>query len=98
MANPLLATHEAEGGPPAFDRIRPEGAEAAIDQVASQSRAELHAMLPAVDASVQRVTQDRLIRGFEEVRERLARTWGAWSKYLVWDSRNKELGIGDLHP
>jgi oligopeptidase A len=75
MANPL-STHEAEGGAPAFDRIRPEHAEAAIDQVVSQSRAGLHAMLSAVDASAQRLTQDRVVREFEELCERLARAWG----------------------
>ncbi|MGH8456280.1 MAG: oligopeptidase A, partial [Stenotrophobium sp.] len=70
MQNPLLQT--APGTLPAFDRIKPEHAEPALDAVLAQNRAELAALLE----KNQSPDWDSLIEPLEEMGDRISRSWG----------------------
>ncbi|SEP89920.1 oligopeptidase A [Solimonas aquatica] len=71
MSNPLL--RDALRQPlPAFDAIAPEHAEAALDAVLAQNRAELAALL----ASGGPYTWENLIEPLEEMSDRVQRAWG----------------------
>jgi oligopeptidase A len=61
---------------PAFDRIRPEDAEPAIDAALAVGRAGLAALLAAARAPGWRPTWEGLIEPLEELSDRIARTWG----------------------
>ena len=80
MSNPLLEMAErgdpgASAGLPAFDRIRPEHAEPAIDALLSRNRAEVKARL---EAGVE-PTWDGFIEPLEEAGDGLGRVWSAIS-------------------
>ena len=72
MDNPLLAPASA-GALPAFDRIRPEQAEPAVDAVLERNRAELATLLgdPA-----KTYNWETLVEPLEEMSDRLGRAWG----------------------
>ncbi|HET8881259.1 MAG TPA: M3 family metallopeptidase [Solimonas sp.] len=71
MQNPLL--RDAIAQPlPAFATIRPEHAEAALDEVLAQNRADLQKLL-ASDAAP---TWDSLIEPQEDMSDRIQRAWG----------------------
>ncbi|MDD3763262.1 MAG: M3 family metallopeptidase [Nevskiales bacterium] len=71
MQNPLLA--DPIGNPlPAFDQIRPEHAEAAIDDVLSRNRSELEALLSRAETP----TWESLVEPLEELGDRIQRIWG----------------------
>ncbi len=71
MNNPLLA--DAVGTPlPAFDRILPEHAEAALDEVLAQNREALRVLLEREQAP----DWNSLIEPLEELGDRLQRVWG----------------------
>ncbi len=67
MINPLLTKHPL----PAFDAIRPEHVEPAIDRVLADNRAELDALL----AATEQYTWDNLIAPIEAMDDRLNRAW-----------------------
>jgi oligopeptidase A len=79
--NPLLATaanastHDLDALP-AFDRIRPEHAEPAIDAVLADSRAGLARLLTEARSPDWRPTWENLIEPLEDMGDRVARTWG----------------------
>ncbi len=75
LENPLLTLGNADGVP-AFDRIRPEHAEPAIDEVLAHNRAQLEALLSAATASPVPPTWDELVEPLADMNERLARAWG----------------------
>ncbi|HEX4895417.1 MAG TPA: M3 family metallopeptidase [Solimonas sp.] len=70
MSNPLLRS-AIEQPLPAFDEIRPEHAEPALDAALAQNRAELARLLAAAPTS-----WDGLIEPQEEMSDRLQRVWG----------------------
>ncbi|HUS25028.1 MAG TPA: oligopeptidase A, partial [Candidatus Binatia bacterium] len=78
-SNPLLAGDAL----PAFDRIRPEYAEPAIDAVLAQNRAQLPEVLAAGAA-----TWDSLADPLEEMSDRLARVWSSIGH--LWAVRNDD--------
>jgi oligopeptidase A len=61
---------------PAFDRIRPEHAEPAIDAVLATNRARLAALLGETRADEGDGGWERLVEPLEEMSDRLARAWG----------------------
>jgi oligopeptidase A len=67
MENPLLDINLL----PPFSRIRPEHVEPAIDQVLTENRATLNALLERGGP----YTWDNLIQPLEEMEDRLNRTW-----------------------
>jgi len=71
MTNPLLAPVDPNTLP-AFDRILPEHAEAAIDAVIAENRARLEALL----ARNAEPTWETLIEPLEDFSDRVARAWG----------------------
>jgi oligopeptidase A len=73
MENPLLAA-ASPAALPAFDRIRPEHAEPAVDAVLAQNRAELGRLLTQAGGGT--VAWETLIDPLEEMGDRLARAWG----------------------
>ncbi len=75
MENPLLKSPTIDNGLPAFDRIRPEHAEAAVDAVLAENRASLETLLGEPGAAAAR-TWEGLNGPLEEMGERLARAWG----------------------
>jgi oligopeptidase A len=75
MNNPLLAP-PAPDRLPAFDAIRPEHAEAAIDAVLAESRARLDALLAKTSDPDWSPTWEALIEPLEELSDRVARVWG----------------------
>jgi oligopeptidase A len=83
MSNPLLDLAE-HGQLPAFDRIRPEHAEPAIDALLAQNRTELKSRLE----SAADPTWDDFIEPLEEMGDRLARAWSAVSH--LWGVLNTE--------
>lgn len=71
MENPLL--RDALAQPlPAFDAIRPEHAQAALDAVLAQNRAELERLL----ADARAPSWDTLIEPLEDMGDRIQRAWG----------------------
>jgi len=60
---------------PAFDQIRPEHAEPAIDAVLADNRAKLATLLASVDDSSS-ASWATLIEPLQDMAERLARAWG----------------------
>src|SRR3546814_11561419 len=88
MQNPLL--RDAIAQPlPAFATIRPEHAEAALDEVLAHCRAEL-AKLLASDAPP---TWDSLIEPQEDMSDRIQRAWGPVS-HLFSVNRSEERRVG----
>ena len=71
MQNPLLLDPAAAPLPP-FDRIRPEFAEAALDEVLAANRSALEALL----AAQQTPTWEGLVEPLEDLGDRLQRVWG----------------------
>jgi oligopeptidase A len=63
-------------GVPAFDRIRPEHAEPAVDAVLAHNRAQLQALLSAVTNSAVPPTWEEFVEPLADMNERLARAWG----------------------
>jgi oligopeptidase A len=73
MENPLL---DATGpGRPAFDRIRPEHAEPAVDAVLAANRERLQQIVDRIAAGAA-PTWESLIEPLDVMSERLARAWG----------------------
>ena len=70
MSNPLLA--DAPNTLPAFDRITPELAEPALDDVLARNRTELKALLARNAAP----TWDSFIEPLEEMGDRVSHAWG----------------------
>ena len=60
---------------PAFDRIRPEHAEPAVDAVIAHNRGQLESLLSAT-GSAAHTTWDGLVEPLADMNERLARAWG----------------------
>jgi oligopeptidase A len=75
MQNPLLLDPAAAPLPP-FDRIRPEFAEVALDEVLAANRAALERLLAAQDAPDALPTWESLIEPLEDLGDRLQRVWG----------------------
>jgi len=71
MENPLLAP-AAPGALPAFDQIRPEHAEPAIDSVLADNRKALDALLAAPGEP----SWETLIEPLEDMGDRVSRAWG----------------------
>ena len=71
MSNPLTATH-AHSPLPAFDQIKPEHAEPALDVALAQNRAELKALLEKNSAP----NWNSLIEPLEEMSDQVSRVWG----------------------
>ncbi len=61
---------------PAFDRIRPEDAEPAIDAALAQGRDGLAALLAEARSPGWRPTWEGVVEPLEEAGDRIARTWG----------------------
>jgi oligopeptidase A len=77
MDNPLLMSLELVSGTlPAFDRIRPEDAEPAVDAVLSANRAALQALLARAEGSGDGPTWESLVEPLDDLSERLGRVWG----------------------
>ncbi len=68
-------TSVASSSLPAFDQIRPEHAEPAIDAVLAANRSKLATLLAAVDDSPG-ASWASLIEPLQDIGERLARSWG----------------------
>jgi oligopeptidase A len=83
MSNPLLDIAE-RGELPAFDRIRPEHAEPAIDTLLAHNRAALTRRL----ADPVEPTWENLAEPLEELGDRLARCWSAIGH--LWGVLNTE--------
>jgi oligopeptidase A len=74
MDNPLLVP-VSSSDLPAFDRIRPEHAEPAIDAVLAENRSKLATLLSTL-GEPQSAAWDALIEPLQDMGERLARAWG----------------------
>ncbi len=76
MQNPLLDVNGP--GWPAFDRIRPEHAEPAIDAVLADNRARLEGLVGSMAGGqgARAVTWEELVEPLDEMADRLARAWG----------------------
>ena len=61
---------------PAFERIRPEHAEPAVDAVLAQNRAQLRSLLSAVTNSPLPPTWEEFVEPLADMNERVARAWG----------------------
>jgi oligopeptidase A len=72
MDNPLL-TPASTSALPAFDRVRPEHAEPAIDALLAENRARLEALLAGAAGAPD---WDALIEPLQDIAERLSRAWG----------------------
>jgi oligopeptidase A len=73
MNNPLLAA--APGSLPAFDRIRPEHAEPAVDAILAEARSQVATLVFAPERS-ETATWETVIEPLQDVTERLGRAWG----------------------
>jgi oligopeptidase A len=78
MDNPLLAS-PSTAPLPAFERIRPHHAEAALDAVLAENRAELDALLTAAGRADWEPRWETLIEPLEEMTDRVSRVWGPLS-------------------
>jgi oligopeptidase A len=82
LLNPLLVPAQgaaASRGLPAFDRVRPEHAEPAVDAVLADNRAALDALLTRIDGrdgEGPALDWAQLIEPLEEQDDRVARSWG----------------------
>src|SRR5271155_1227412 len=74
MDNPLLVP-VSSSDLPAFDRIRPEHAEPAIDAVLAENRSRLATLLATL-GEPHSAAWDALIEPLQDMGERLARAWG----------------------
>ena len=75
MDNPLLAS-PAVAPLPAFERIQPQHAEAALDAVLAENRAELDALLTVAGRADWVPSWEGLIEPLEEMTDRISRVWG----------------------
>jgi oligopeptidase A len=75
MDNPLLAS-PAVAPLPAFERIKPQHAEAALDAVLAENRAELDALLTIAGEANWVPSWEGLIDPLEEMTDRISRVWG----------------------
>ncbi|HXN31613.1 MAG TPA: M3 family metallopeptidase [Polyangiaceae bacterium] len=73
--NPLLFP-TATGGLPAFDRIRAEHTDSAVDTVLAENRARLQALFAEADRAMTSDPWEALLDPLEDIEDRLARTWG----------------------
>jgi oligopeptidase A len=73
--NPLIPSRPTDGLP-AFDRIRPEHAEPAIDAVLAQNRARLTAVLENTASAGASEDGGGLVEPLAEMHDALARSWG----------------------
>ena len=78
MTNPLLAARPLNALPP-FADIRPEHAEAALDSILADSRAQLAQLLTGLEQP----SWGSLIAPLEEMGERLSRAWGPVSHLFM---------------
>jgi oligopeptidase A len=78
LSNPLLTTPEAGAELPAFDRIRPEHAAPAVDEVLAGNRGRLEQLLAQTSAAGDGndVTWEGVVVPLEDLAERLSRAWG----------------------
>ncbi len=79
MTNPLLAPVASPLDPntlPAFDAIKPEHAEPAIDGVLADNRAALATLLASLSAGGKAPSWESLIEPQEDWSDRLSRAWG----------------------
>lgn len=83
MQNPLSAL-AARPELPAFDQIRPEHAEPAIEAVLAQNRAELRRILDSAGSP----TWESFVEPLEDLGDRLSRVWSAISH--LWGVSNTE--------
>ncbi len=75
MTNPLLL--DATAAPlPAFDRIRPEDAEPALDEALQHNRAAMERLLADAETSGAAPSWESLIEPQEDLGDRLQRAWG----------------------
>ncbi len=75
MDNPLLPTSSVDRLP-AFDSVRPEHAEPAIDAVLAESRSRLDALLADAGQPGWEPRWETFIGPLEETNDRIARVWG----------------------
>jgi oligopeptidase A len=75
MQNPLLLD-STTAALPAFDRIRPEFAEPALDEVLAANRSAVERMLAAAEALDWTPSWESLIEPLEDIGDRLQRVWG----------------------
>jgi oligopeptidase A len=73
--NPLSAAR-TDSALPAFDRIRPEDAEPAVDAILARNRQELQALLAALDGAREPLTWRSLVEPLEDMGDELGRAWG----------------------
>jgi oligopeptidase A len=73
--NPLLFTTDS-GALPAFDRIRPEHTDLAVDAVLAENRARLQVLLASAGEATERAPWEGLLDPLEEIEDRLSRVWG----------------------
>ena len=73
--NPLISPTPSDALP-AFDRIRPEHAEPAVDAVLAENRTRLAAVLADAGAPSANVHGEDLVEPMAEMQDRLARAWG----------------------
>src|SRR5271170_2881879 len=79
MENPLLPSPSPSPSPerlPAFESIRPEHAEPAIDAVLAESRARLEGLLAEAAQAGWDPRWETLIGPIEEMSDRVSRVWG----------------------
>ncbi len=75
MHNPLLASPNPDRLP-AFDQIRPEHAEAALDATLAENRARLDTLLAQAGDPNWDATWEALVEPLEEMNDHLSRVWG----------------------
>ncbi len=79
LENPLLTLGDGNANAdavPAFDRIRPEHAEPAVETVLAHNRAQLESLLSRTTGSTVPPTWDEFVEPLVDMNERLARAWG----------------------
>jgi oligopeptidase A len=77
--NPLLTTPEAGVELPSFDRIRPDDAEPAVDEVLAANRASLERLFAGLaegGSGQNPETWESIVQPLEDLAERLSRAWG----------------------
>ncbi len=73
--NPLRSNPESSGLP-AFDRIRPEHAGAAVDSILAENRERLAALLNESSLASWNGSWETMLEPLEEIQDRVARVWG----------------------